>query len=104
MKKITRTVTKEVQETVQVCDTCGQERPLVIDGFWSVRCGHDGCYDDSGRFEFCSFACFKAKAAELAGEVDGFESFLTRLTINMNCDADGFEELMGILRAYGGPA
>ena len=101
MKQIIRTVTKQVQETVQLCDTCGEDKPLVIEGNWNKSCRYDFCYDDHGRFEFCSVACFVSGAQKALDDIGGedgnfFESFSIRLDNN----AAEFAAFVTYLKGY----
>jgi hypothetical protein len=104
MKKVTRTVTKRVDETVSVCDTCEGEKPLGIEGHWSKGCRYDNCYSDSGRFEFCSVTCFLAGAVLALDDVgDPETSFFESLTIKLDNDGAEFQAFVAYLKEYRSP-
>lgn len=101
MKKVIRIVTKQVEETVSLCDTCAAEKPLVIEGRWFVGCRYDNCYDDSGRFEFCSVACFLAGAQKALDDIgDSKTSFFESLKIDLDNDGDEFRAFVAYLKGY----
>jgi hypothetical protein len=103
LKKITRTVTKQVEETVRVCDTCEQVKLLPIEGNWATNCRYDNCYDNYGRFEFCSVRCFVAGAEKALQDIgDEDTSWFESLSIGLDSSFEEFEAFVTFLKEYKG--
>lgn len=107
MKKVTKVITKQVEEAVYVCDTCEQEKPLPITWTWSITCTWDSCVDDFGNCHFCSVACFHAGLAKALEHLDAEEDHLWQqfqITVDSFEVHDEMNNLLNLLAEAAGKA
>lgn len=99
MRRITKTYPRTVVEEVQVCDTCEQEKPLILIGYWASSCRYDGCNQNSERFEFCSIQCFLKSIDTISSNL-GDDGYFETLSLSLDSTQDEFDAFVAFLKAY----
>lgn len=108
MKTIMRTITKQIEEEVKVCDTCEQEKPLLVGWMWDYVFPGDEFNNDFIECNFCSTDCFLKGMRIVTDSLKDKKAFFTLkfgLKYGNDNGWDGYEtsnELLKILNKLAG--